>query len=185
MLAGRIEYEPALPAQRDGLTQRVPQGSVIKYEAVYPRPFWRRADLNGYTYSDRPPIGFTYDNSPPGGKPGVLLGFVAGSDARRLATLPERARHRQVLAAFERLFGAQAARPRTLIEHNWSSDPWTRGCYAGYFPPGVWSDFGPALRTPVGRLHWAGTETAEVFNGYMDGAVRSGERAAREAARGL
>ena len=71
-------------------------------------------------------------------------------------------------------------RPRELIEHNWSDEPWTRGCYVGYFPPGVWSDFGAALRAPIGRIHWAGTETAEVFNGYMDGAVRSGERAASE-----
>jgi monoamine oxidase len=180
LLAGRIEYAPALPALRDGLTQRVPQGSVIKYEAVYPRPFWRSAGLSGFTNSDRSPVGFTYDNSPPSGRPGVLLGFVVGADARHLGTLSTRERHRRVLSAFQRLFGRQAGRPTALIEQDWSREVWTRGCYAGYFPPGVWSDFGAALRAPVGRLHWAGTETAEVFNGYMDGAVRSGERAARE-----
>jgi monoamine oxidase len=185
MLAGRIAYEPALPPQRDGLTQRVPQGSVIKYEAVYPRPFWRTAGLNGYANSDRPPVHFTFDNSPPGGKPGVLLGFVSGADARALEALPAPARRREVIASFTRLFGAQASRPRMLIEHNWSAEPWTRGCYAGYLPPGVWTDFGAALRTPIGRIHWAGTETAEVFNGYMDGAVRSGERVANEVRREL
>jgi len=180
MLAGRIDYEPPLPAGRDGLTQHVPQGSAIKYEAVYRLPFWRSVGLNGYTNSDRPPIRFTYDNSPPGGIPGVLLGFVVGEDARRLGALSAGARRREVLGAFTRLFGAQAARPRELIEQNWSNEPWTRGCYAGYLPPGVWSDYGAALRTPVGRIHWAGTETSEIFNGYMDGAVRSGERAANE-----
>jgi monoamine oxidase len=180
VLAGRIDYGPALPALRDGLTQRVPQGSVIKYEAVYPRPFWRADGLSGYTNSDRPPIPFTYDNSPASGRPGVLLGFVVGADARHLGTLSTRERRRRVLAALVRLFGTRAARPTALIEQDWSREPWTRGCYAGYFPPGVWSDFGAALRAPIGRLHWAGTETAEVFNGYMDGAVRSGERAARE-----
>jgi monoamine oxidase len=185
LLAGRIDYAPALPALRDGLTQRVPQGSVIKYEAVYPRPFWRSGGLSGYANSDRSPIPFTYDNSPPSGRPGVLLGFVVGADARHLGTLSARERHRRVLAALVRLFGARAARPTTLIEQDWSREPWTRGCYAGYFPPGVWSDFGAALRTPVGRLHWAGTETAEVFNGYMDGAVRSGERAAAEVSAAL
>jgi monoamine oxidase len=184
-LAGRIDYEPLLPALRDGLTQRVPQGSVIKFEAVYQRPFWRTAGLSGYSNSDRPPVHFTYDNSPPSGKPGVLLGFVAGADARRLGSLGAGARRRAVLGCFERLFGAQAGRPQTLIEHNWSEEEWTRGCYVGYLPPGVWSDFGPALRAPVGRLHWAGTETSEVFNGYMDGAVRSGERAAAEVVREL
>jgi monoamine oxidase len=181
-LAGRIDYEPGLPALRDQLTQRVPQGSVIKFEAVYPKPFWRAAGLNGYSNSDRPPIHFTYDNSPPSGSPGVLLGFVTGADARRLGTQGAAARRRTVLASFARLFGSAAAHPRTLIEHNWSNEVWTRGCYSGSMPPGVWTDFGSALRAPVGRIHWAGTETSEVFNGYMDGAVRSGERAAGEVA---
>ncbi|HEX3688326.1 MAG TPA: flavin monoamine oxidase family protein [Solirubrobacteraceae bacterium] len=179
-LAGRIDYDPPLPAQRDQLTQRVPQGSVIKYEAVYPKPFWRAEGLSAYANSDRSPVRLTYDNSPPGGTPGVLLGFVTGSDARRLTTRSAAARRKAVLASFTRLFGARAAHPRMLIEHNWSEEPWTRGCYEGYMPPGVWTDYGAALRAPVGRIHWAGTETSEVFMGYMDGAVRSGERAASE-----
>jgi monoamine oxidase len=182
MLAGRIDYLPELPALRDGLTQRVPNGSVIKYEAVFPTPFWRASGLNGYSNSDQPPIHFTYDNSPPSGKPGVLLGFVVGAEARSLGTKPESARRKAVLGAFTSLFGSRAAKPTELIEHNWSQEPWTRGCYAGYMPPGVWTDFGAALRAPVGRIHWAGTETSEVFPGYMDGAVRSGERAAAEVA---
>ncbi len=184
-LAGRIYYEPALPALRDQLTQRVPQGSVIKYEAVYDKPFWRSQGLNGQSYSDQQPVQFTFDNSPPSGRPGVLLGFVAGSAARRLGTRNARARRQAVLGSFELLFGKAAGRPRSLIEHNWSEEVWTRGCYVGYMPPGVWSDFGSALRQPVGRIHWAGTETSEVFSGYMDGAVRSGERAASEARRRL
>ncbi|MDQ6820150.1 MAG: flavin monoamine oxidase family protein [Actinomycetota bacterium] len=179
-LAGRIAYEPSLPALRDQLTQRVPHGSVIKVEAVYPEPFWRAQGLSGSAYSDRSPIQFTYDNSPPGGHPGVLLGFVAGSQARRLGTISAPARRRAVLSSLVSLFGARAGRPRMVIEHNWSAEEYTRGCYAGFLPPGVWSDYGRALRAPVGRIHWAGTETAEVFNGYMDGAVRSGERAAAE-----
>jgi monoamine oxidase len=179
-LAGRIDYEPGLPAARDQLTQRMPQGSVIKFEAVYPKPFWRAEGLNGSSYCEAPPVHFTFDNSPPGGRPGVLLGFVAGSEARRLTNAGPAVRRGAVLAAFTRLFGPAAAHPGQLIEHNWSQEIWTRGCYAGYLGPGVWSDFGAALRAPVGRIHWAGTETAEVFTGYMDGAVRSGERAARE-----
>jgi monoamine oxidase len=179
-LAGRIDYDPPLPASRDQLTQRVPQGSVIKYEAVYPTPFWRAEGLSAYSNGDRSPVRLTYDNSPPGGRPGVLLGFVTGRDARALTTRSAAARRASVLASFTRLFGRRAARPTTVIEHNWSEEPWTRGCYEGYLPPGVWTDYGAALRAPVGRIHWAGTETSEVFMGYMDGAVRSGERAASE-----
>jgi monoamine oxidase len=177
-MAGRIDYDPPLPGPRDQLTQRVPQGSAIKYEAVYPKPFWRAAGLSGYANTDRSPIRLTYDNSPPSGTPGVLLGFATGQDARRLTSMGAGARRRAVLASFTRLFGARAAHPTMLIEHNWSEEPWTRGCYEGYLPPGVWTDYGAALRAPIGRIHWAGTETSEVFMGYMDGAVRSGERAA-------
>jgi monoamine oxidase len=184
-LAGRIDYDPPLPGARDQLTQRVPQGSAIKYEAVYPSPFWRSEGLSGYANSDRSPIRLTYDNSPPSGRPGVLLGFATGQDARRLSTMGAGARRAAVLGAFTRLFGAKAAHPGTLIEHNWSEEPWTRGCYEGYLPPGVWTDYGPALRAPIGRIHWAGSETSETFMGYMDGAVRSGERAASEVRRAL
>ncbi len=180
-LAGRIAYEPALPAQRDQLTQRFPQGSIIKFEAVYPTPFWRADGLNGSSYCEIPPVHFTFDNSPPGGRPGVLLGFVAGTSARQLTVQSAASRRRAVLGVFERLFGPKAAHPRMLIEHNWSTELWTRGCYAGFLAPGVWSDYGAALRAPVDRIHWAGTETSEIFTGYMDGAVRSGERAAGEA----
>ena len=98
-------------------------------------PFWRAAGFSGYTNSDRPPIHFTYDNSPPSGKPGVLLGFVVGEDARRFNTPPAPARRREVLDAFARLFGARASRPAQPIEQNWSTEEWTRGCYAGYMPP--------------------------------------------------
>jgi monoamine oxidase len=49
-----------------------------------------------------------------------------------------------------------------------------------HMPPGVLTQFGRALRAPVGRIHWAGTETATVSHGTIDGAIRSGERAAAE-----
>jgi monoamine oxidase len=110
----------------------------------------------------------------------VLLGFAAGTSARELTVQSAARRRRAVLGVFERLFGPKAADPRILIQHDWSNEVWTRGCYAGFLAPGVWSDYGAALRTPVHRIHWAGTETSEVFTGYMDGAVRSGERAASE-----
>ncbi len=184
-LAGRLDYHPILPSDRDQLTQRMPQGSAIKCEAVYPTPFWRAHGQSGYVNSDREPIRLTYDNSPPDGRPGVLLGFALGDAARRLSHLSPRARRAEVIGAFTRFFGSQAAHPLRYLEHDWSKEEFTRGCYVGFMPPGVWSEYGDALRRPAGRIHWAGTETATVGNGYMDGAVRSGERAAREVLRSL
>ena len=72
------------------------------------------------------------------------------------------------------------------IEHNSAvNEPWIRGCPTVNLPPGVLSSYGPEIRRPFGRVHWAGTETSTYWSGYMDGAVRSGERAAREVLAGL
>jgi monoamine oxidase len=179
-LTGLIQYEPALPAARAQLLQRFPQGSAIKCEAVYPTPFWRADGLAGQVTSDTGPIKITFDNSPPDGSPGVLLGFVEGHDARVFGTMSAADRQAAAIACFVRYFGPKAAHPVGYIEMNWSEEQWTRGCYVGYTPPGVLTDYGPAIRAPVGRIHWAGAETSDYWNGYMDGAVRSGERAAAE-----
>ena len=179
-LAGRIRYSPALPALRDQLTQRLPMGTVIKCIAVYDRPFWRDEGLTGQATSDTGPVRLTYDNSPPDGSPGALLGFIEGENARVWGRRSKADRRAAVLECFRRYFGERAASPRDYFDKSWADDPWTRGCYGGYTPPGVLLDFGPALREPIGRIHWAGTETADHWNGYMDGAVESGLRAAGE-----
>lgn len=179
-LAGRIRYAPALDGLRDQLTQRVPMGTVIKVQCVYPTPFWRSNGLNGQATSDVGPVKISFDNSPPDGHIGVMMGFIEGEDGRRAQRLTRDQRRQATIDCFVRFYGEQAREPLEYIEQNWSGEEWSRGCYAGYFPPGVWLDYGEALRTPIGRLHWAGTETAEVWNGYFDGAIRSGERAAQE-----
>ena len=178
-LAGRIAYDPPLPGYRDQLTQRMPLGTVAKCMAVYDEPFWRGEGLSGQGISDTGPIKLTFDNSPPDGSPGVLLGFLEGRQARELGRLPTEQRRQAVVDCFRRLFGPRAAAPERYIERLWAEEEWTRGCYGAYMPPGAWTSHGPALREPVGPIHWAGAETATVWNGYMDGAVRSGERVAR------
>jgi len=180
-IAGRIDYDPPLPALRDQLTQRMPQGSVIKTMAIYETPFWRDEGLSGQGTSDLGPARVTFDNSPPDGSPGVLLGFLEGRFARHWATRPAAERREAILAGHARLFGPRAAQPVAFVERVWAEEEWTRGCYGCLMTTGGWTEYGSALREPVGHLHWAGAETATVWNGYMDGAVRSGERAAAEA----
>jgi monoamine oxidase len=180
-LAGRIAYEPLLPAKRDALTQRMAMGATTKCMAFYDRPFWRDKGLSGEVACAGGPVTVVFDNSPADGSRGVLLGFVVGRPARELAERPEAERKRAVLAAFERFFGPDAAAPRAYVEQDWSAEAWTRGCPTGTMPPAALTQHGAALRAPVGRIHWAGTETAVAYTGYMEGAVESGERAAREA----
>ncbi|HEY8638385.1 MAG TPA: flavin monoamine oxidase family protein [Solirubrobacteraceae bacterium] len=180
-LAGRIDYQPLLPASRDQLTQRMPMGTVIKVEAVYDKPFWRDDGLAGYTNADTDPVRLTYDNSPPDGSPGVLLGFIEGHAGRVWGRRSPADRRAAVLDNFATFYGEKARNPTRYIETLWADEEWSRGCYGAYTPPGVLLDFGEYLRAPVGRIKWAGTETADYWVGYMDGALRSGERAAAEA----
>src|SRR3954468_18623484 len=184
-LTSRIAYDPPLPGHRDQLTQRMPQGSVIKCMAIYERPFWRERGLSGQATSDTGPAKIVFDNSPPDGSPGVLLGFLEGERARVIGRLPAGERRSAVVGGLARLFGAKASRPAGFIERSWAEEEWTRGCYGCYMPSGAWTSYGDALRAPIGRIHWAGAETATVWNGYMDGAVQSGVRAAEEALSGV
>jgi monoamine oxidase len=158
----------------------MPQGHVVKVQAIYERPFWREDGLNGSSLSDVGPCNVTLDSSPRSGRPGVLLGFVGGDEARRFTRLAQPERRRAALASFARCFGPRALEPVDYLEADWASEPYSRGCPVGIAPPGVLTTYGAALREPVGAIHWAGTETSTYWNGYMDGAVRSGERAAAE-----
>jgi monoamine oxidase len=181
MLASRIDYAPLLPPGREQLLARMPQGNTIKCLAVYDEPFWRNEGRSGNVASILGPVGVTFDNSPPVGKPGVLLGFVVGDQARRMLPVPEEDRRQMVLDCFVRWFGERARTPRQFLCLSWSHEEWTRGCYGGYLAPGTYTAFGRWLREPHGRIHWAGSETATRWIGYMDGAVTAGRRAAAEA----
>jgi len=184
-LAGRVRYEPLMPEARDQLMQRMAQGNLVKATAVYDKPFWRDAGLNGQTVSLDGLANVTFDDSPEDGSKGVLLSFVGGDSARRYFSLSPADRRQAVLNDYANYFGPQALKPTTYIESNWAAEEFTRGCPVGLGTPGTISEFGPAIREPVGLIHWAGTETSNYWNGYMDGAVRAGQRAAQEVLVGL
>jgi monoamine oxidase len=179
-LRGRIEYVPALGPMHDGLSQRMPMGAVIKCHAVYEAPFWREAGLNGRTESDTGPCKITCDNSFPESAAGVLTGFILGSDAREWGRREAGEREKAVLECFAGYFGEEALGPIGYGETDWGAEIYSRGGYAGVPTPGLLLDHGSALQTPVGRIYWAGAETASEWSGYMEGAVQSGGRAARE-----
>jgi monoamine oxidase len=184
-LTARIHYEPGLPYARDQLVQRYPQGTLTKVAAVYPTPFWRANGLTGQTLDTGGPVSAAFDDSPPDGSLGVLFGFVGGNNARSYNAMSPSARQSAVLNQYATWFGSQALSPLGYFDTIWSQEVWTRGCPVGILSPGTLLAYGPQIRQPVGRIHWAGTETSTYWNGYMDGAVRSGERAAAEALSGL
>lgn len=180
VLAGRIHYSSALPAARDQLTSRMPMGSVIKYVAVYERAFWREAGFSGEAFSDTGVTVTTFDDSSPDGSHPALVSFSDGDVARVWSQRSPEERRQAVISEFVRFFGPAAARPVAFVEKNWLEEPWSRGCYVGVMGPGTMTSWGSALREPCGRIHWAGTETATKWMGYIDGAIESGERVAQE-----
>jgi monoamine oxidase len=179
-LTARIDYHPALPALRDQLTQHMPNGTLMKFEAIYDTPFWRAKGLNGQAVSENGPVKITFDASPQDATPGIMMGFIGGHDARVWEDRPASELRDAALQNLANYFGTEALSPNQVLTFNWSTEVWNRGCPVAVLAPGTLVDFGTALRQPVDRIHWAGTETSTYWNGYMDGAVRSGERAATE-----
>jgi monoamine oxidase len=184
-LADRIRYAPALPAHRRAILRAMRPGAYVKVQAFYERPFWRDAGLTAQCQSDVGPAASTFDNSPPDASKGVILGFVGAAPAVAWKKLDPAARRAAFLDELATFLGDAARSAVDYVEKDWSQEQWTRGCPTGTLPPGVLATHGPGLRAPSGRIHWAGTEAADYWIGYMDGAVRAGERAAREALAGL
>ncbi|TDD89630.1 amine oxidase [Actinomadura darangshiensis] len=179
--AANIVFDPPLPARRTDLARVLLNGAQIKVNVVYDRPFWRDSGLTGYVLSDTGPAQNVWDNTPESGAPGVLVCFVKGDAARRLDDADDKAVRDLVVDNLRAYFGEEAANPRKVILRRWHKEPFVWGCPGSLAPPGALTGFGPALAEPVGRVHWAGTETATYWQGYMDGAVASGHRAAAEA----
>jgi len=175
-----VRFDPSLPAERDQLTQRMPMGWTIKVNVVYDEPFWRADGLAGQANSDVRPLGTVFDNTPPAGRPGVLVGFLEGAHAHAAAVLGEKERRDLVVADLVAYFGPKAGDPAAYLELDWAAEEYSRGCYGAFATPGTLTRYGRSLRPPIGPLHWAGTETAMRWAGYMDGAAESGQRAAAE-----
>lgn len=179
-LAGRIAYDPALPGRRDQLTQRVPMGNTVKVLCRYPQAFWRERGYSGEVVSTQGPMSVVFDNTSHDGAVPMLLGFVVAKHARTWSEQTPTQRRGLVTDALVRYFGKDAADIEELVEQDWSTEPFSRGCPVGIMGPGTYSACGDALRAPVGRIHWAGTETATEWTGYLEGAIQAGERAADE-----
>ena len=175
-----IAFDPPLPSDRRTLYEHAVGGPETKTLVVYDEPFWRNDGLSGQSSEPGSASEVTIDATPWSGAPGVLASFTFSGVATRMDAMDPAARRDAVLAAFVTRFGPRAGRPAAFVETAWWTEEWTRGCSFAHLRPGILSRYGPLLREPWGRVHWAGTETATVSHGAIDGAVRSGGRAAAE-----
>lgn len=180
VLAAQIDYRPGLSPTRTQLTQRMPMGTVIKCYAIYERPWWRDLGYSGQVVADQHlPFQTTFDNSPADGSKGVLMAFCLANRARPLLDLSMEKRGELIVAALVKCFGPKAAQLEQYLDQSWAAEQWSGGCYVGLRSPGAWLAYQNTLTEPSGHIHWAGAETAAIWNGYIEGAIRSGEDAAK------
>jgi len=180
LLASRIEYDPALPTVQAQLLRRMMSGSALRGITIYDEPFWRNEGLSGMSVAPDLAVPVALDQSPRSGSPGILSSYMFGPQAVRAAALDATARRDIWLRALAARYGAKALSPMAHLETDWAAEQWSLGGMIAHFAPGVLTNFGPALREPAGRIHWAGSERATEMHGLMEGAVRSGESAADE-----
>jgi len=178
-LAAEIGWTPLMPAIQDAMRRRMTLGTLMKIHAVYPTPFWREDPGVWMALKVNGCVPEMFDNTPPEGTPGVLMGFHGGHSWRQYANDPV-GRRQAALGDFAQAFGERCLDPIDYFEQDWTKEQWSRGCPVSVVAPGVVTEFLPNLIVPFGRVHWAGTETATYWNGYMDGAISSGQRAAGE-----
>ena len=181
VMASRVRFDPPLPANRDIALSHMAAGNVIKFQVEYETPFWRGDGLSGTVLSTDHDVSLVYDNCVPDSQRGILVAFVEGRHARAFNELSQEARAAAVVGDLTAFFGERAAHPVEVLQRNWSEERFTRGCYGGRFATGLWTTVGRDLARPCGRIAWAGSETASTWNGYIDGAIRAGQRAADEA----
>jgi monoamine oxidase len=179
-MASRIDFTPALPFQKSGYMDRMPMGSVIKCLLAYPTPFWRDQGYTGYATLNSGLIGALVEVTPPDYAGGILAGFIGAGNAQLWSDKTAEQRRQRVVADIASLFGPQSREPRAYVDNVWTVEPWILGGYSCMPLPGTYAVFGDSLADPCGRIHWASTETAEINAGFVDGALRSAERAAAE-----
>jgi monoamine oxidase len=179
-LGSRIEFTPRLPALRQQLMQRSYMGAAVKIFVRYEKAFWRERGLSGEAACGDGPISVTFDQGSEDGQTACLMAFVGGKYARTWHRLDQNERKKIILERLAKYFGEEGRKPLSYAEQDWCGEEWSGGAPIALFPTGTLSMHGPALREPVGRIHWAGTETARQCMGFIEGAVESGQRVAEE-----
>ena len=172
-----IDFEGTLPPAHHAMVHELSYGSVTKVMIEYKKRFWHDRGWNGRLNTDLP-IVFTWDaTSHLEGEHGILTAYTGGEPGAALTRLSDTDRIKTAVSAIESIFPGSS----NLIENTqtiaWRNEAFTLGSYMAYAPSQVTSHW-QALFSPAGRLYFAG-EHATVYQGFMEGAVESGQRAAK------
>jgi monoamine oxidase len=180
-LAAEIKFSPELTSQKSQLINQIRMGKVGKCFMIYEKPFWRDQKFSGQALADEhSPFQTLFDSSPKNSEYGVILGFTIADRAEDFFKKSLEQRKQAILKKLVDYFGEEAKNPTAYHDFSMTDETWSRGCYAGLYPVGGWAAFQDAYSKPEDRIFWAGTEASDVWFGYIEGAVRAGERAVGE-----
>ncbi|MDA0267626.1 MAG: flavin monoamine oxidase family protein [Cyanobacteria bacterium] len=173
-----VQFEPALSPILQRAIAELNYGSHVKVINQFEHRLWQTEQgLSGLTITDLP-IGFVSEaTSSQPGTAGILTAYVAGQYGRELTAMAAIDRRETVLAQLKQIYPGLQTQVGTTTDVVWPQDPWVGGSYSAY-GPGQLTAFWPAFQQPYGRLLFAGEHT-DRYIGYMEGAVRSGQRASR------
>jgi len=172
-----VKFRPALPAPMAAAIAGLQYGIGTKTLLQYSRRFWIGQGFDGDTETDLP-VSTTWEatNAQPG-RPGILIAYTAGAPGARFTALPPAERISAAAGQLDRIYPGSRPLQIHAFTIAWANERYTGGTYTA-FAPGQVTRFWSVLRTPVGPIHLAGEHTDEYW-GYMEGAVRSGQRAAK------
>ena len=185
-LRSRLTYDPLLSPMHQQLCQRSPMGTTIKIHLFYSERIWMNDGYNGNcTVFDGKSVTQIYDVTEPKSKYYCLQGFYVGNAGRYAAQKDTNWRKNDVTEEMKRVFGGNPAylTPIGYSEYIWDNHTYVGGAPVGTCSTGTLTNFGMALRGRTAnseRIHYAGTETSTQWPGYMEGALRAGQRAAYE-----
>lgn len=173
-----IDFGGSLPTPHQRMVNEISYGAVTKVMIQYRKRFWDEQNWNGRMNSDLP-IGYIWHaTSHMEHESGILTVYTGGVPGAKLSALSNEERIQVAVNEIEKIFPGSS----TLIEHTettaWLNEPFTKASYMNLAPGHVRTHW-QTLFTPAGRLFFAG-EHATAFQGFMEGAVESGQRAAKE-----
>ncbi|KAJ9131613.1 Amine oxidase [Pleurostoma richardsiae] len=179
-----IDFAPPLPLSKRLVTDSTSYGYYTKVMMVFKSAFWVSKGFCGLIQSFAGPAAIIRDTSSPADNKHVLTCFLVGEPGQQWSALSPEERLSKLLEQIGTLFDHIEnvnAEFVEMVSYEWTTDEYAGwGCPCASLGPGVLDTVGTALRESVGDMHFVGTETAEEWKGYMEGAVRSGERGAAE-----
>ncbi|KAL4986510.1 amine oxidase [Aspergillus falconensis] len=184
-----IDFSPGLPASKQLWAESSNYGYYTKAMMIFRTPFWVEKGYCGLIQSFVGPASVIRDTSSLPDRKYILTCFMSSDSGRAWAALPTDGRKTALVEQIGKLFGTETEAARDFVDlatYEWVNDPysgWGYPCIA--VTPGVMDAVGGAVREPAMNLHFAGTEKAVRWRGYMEGAIESGERAAAEVVQGL